>query len=323
MRRHLRWLGLLVAGAACASFIVYAHRSLAGKDLGALLQPRVMLAGALLTLLYSLLVPLTALAWSWLLKGLGQHSSFSVTGPILATTQIGKYLPGNVAHHLGRVVVARERGMDTGKTVVSMAYETLLVLLACAHLSALTFLWSPPAALGDWQIAEWRAPLVAMVSVGALIVMAAAPRIADVLVRLRSGDSAGTQAAFHAHPGWLTSLACYLVYVLNFVLVGVGLWAAAGSLSQEPIGASTLILLIGAFASSWILGFIAPGAPAGLGVREAVLSLWLAGSLGAPIAVTLIVMLRIATTLGDLLNFLWGAILIARRSSTGTRSRFG
>ncbi|WP_330970594.1 hypothetical protein, partial [Lysobacter sp. A3-1-A15] len=113
MKRALHLLGLAVAIAAFAYFVLYAYRALAGQDLSQLLQPRVMLAGALLTGLYALLVSLTAVAWSWLLRGLGQPAAFTVTGPILATTQMGKYLPGNVAHHFGRVVVARGHGLDT------------------------------------------------------------------------------------------------------------------------------------------------------------------------------------------------------------------
>lgn len=318
MKRWLHLLGMTVAVAALAYFAVHAYRALEGQDLSALLQPRVMLAGALLTAFYTLLVPLTAVAWSWLLNGLGQPARFATTGPILATTQIGKYLPGNVAHHLGRVVVARSYGLDTGKTLVSMAYETLLVVVACAHVGALTLLWNPPAAIADWPLAQYRGPLVIGVSAGALALMLAAPRIAGLITRLRSGGAEPAGFLSHVHPGWLTSFCCYLVYALNFALVGVGLWLVASTLSPTPVGVATLVLLVGAFASSWILGFLAPGAPAGLGIREAVLLVWLGNAFGPTISVALIVMLRIATTLGDLLNFAWGSAQLtrARRQTT-------
>jgi glycosyltransferase 2 family protein len=75
------------------------------------------------------------------------------------------------------------------------------------------------------------------------------------------------------------------------------------------------LFFIGAFASSWILGFVAPGAPAGLGVREAILSAWLTGVLPPTQAVLLIVTLRIATTVGDLANFAWGSITLLRQEA--------
>src|SRR3546814_11770047 len=74
------------------------------------------------------------------------------------------------------------------------------------------------------------------------------------------------------------------------------------------------IFFIGAFTTSWIAGFVVPGAPAGLGVREVVLTAWLAGALPPATAVLLVVALRIATPIADLVNFLWGsAVLVSNR----------
>jgi|GEM_PF-388432 len=312
MRRTLHLLGAVLAVAALAYFAVHASRNLVGHDLRQLLSPGAIAAGAALTMLYTVLTPITALAWAWLLRSLGQPARFTTTAPILAATQFGKYLPGNVAHHLGRVVVARAHGLGTGPVVLSMAYETLLVVVACAHVGALTLLWHPPAELAEWPLARHRGAIAIAVSVGALGLMAAAPAIARLLARLRSGGTG--PAMMRTRPGWGATLACYLSYALNFVLVGFGLWLVAGTLASADATVANLVLLIGAFASSWILGFLAPGAPAGLGIREAVLSVWLGAAFGAATAVSLVIVLRIATTLGDLLNFLWGSFVLARRS---------
>ncbi|HEU4806370.1 MAG TPA: lysylphosphatidylglycerol synthase domain-containing protein [Nitrobacter sp.] len=313
MKPGLRFFGAAIAVAAGAYFVTYTYRSLVGQDLSHLLQPRVLFAGAALTVLYSLLIPFTALAWAWLLRGLGKPVGFSVTGPILATTQFGKYLPGNITHHLGRLLISKRHGVGTPTTILSMAYETLLTVVACTHVSALTLLWTPPAALANWPLAAYRGPLIVAVSVGAIGVMIAAPRLAGFIARRRlRGDSEAMAYVPTVHPGWGTALGCYLLYVLNFALVGAGLWLVGHALSFGTDQSISPILLIGAFASSWILGFLAPGAPAGLGVREAVLAVWLGGSLGPSVTAALIVMLRIATTLGDLLNFVWGNVTLAR-----------
>lgn len=307
-KKLIRWLGIAVALAAGAYFVMHAHQALRGQDLGALLQGQVILAAALLTLTYMVSIPVTALAWSGLLRALGQPAAVSVTAPILATTQLGKYLPGNVAHHLGRVFVARTQGIDAGRTLLSMAYETLLLLVACAHVSSLTLLWSPPAALAE--LSQHHGALVVLVSMGALLVIVAAPAVAQAIARLRGVAPADTVRA--VRPAWLTCFVCYLLYALNFAMVGAGLWLVARVLSPEPVATAELVLLTGAFAGSWILGFLAPGAPAGLGVREAVLSFWLGSAFPASVSVSLIILLRIATTAGDLLNFLWGSLALAR-----------
>lgn len=309
MKRVARILGALLAVIALGYFVLHAWDALAGQDLAQLMEPRLILTAGILTGLYMLLIPVTGLAWSWLLNALGSPTGAGLATTILATTQFGKYLPGNVAHHLGRVVVARSRGIGLTPTLASMAYETLLVLVACAHIAALTLLWSLPPELASWPMVQHRGSLVAAISLIAVVVLWAAPRLTRLVARTRGLDSEGRTMP-HIYPGWNTLLGCYVLYMLNFILLGIGLFAVASALAPGTYGLSVLVLLMGAFAASWILGFLAPGAPAGLGVREAALALWLEGTLGASSSVVLIVVLRLATTAGDLLNFAWGALAL-------------
>lgn len=305
----LRIVGIAFAIAAGMYFLMHAQRAVSGHDLGLLLRGDVIVSAGVLTLIYMSLIPLTALAWTWLLHDMGQQAAFPIAAPVLAVTQLAKYLPGNVAHHLGRVVVARAHGFDTGPMLLSLGYETLLILVACAHVSSLTLLWNLPPAIATWPIARNHGLLIVAISLGAVALIAAAPACSRLLSRLRGHDMAGM---IQAKPGWGTCLRCYLLYASNFVLIGAGLWLVTDVLSPSPTTPADFVLLTGAFAGSWILGFLAPGAPAGLGVREAILSLWLGTALDAAVAVSVIVLLRIATTAGDLLSFLWGSLALAR-----------
>lgn len=309
MNRPWRILGILLALAAGGYFLVHAYHSLSGQDLRGIWQPSVLVSGLFLTLLYALLIPVTALAWALILRNLDSPMRFGLANAILATTQFGKYLPGNVAHHLGRVVLAKKHGVSTGNTVMSMSYEILLTLLACAHVSAITLLWEPPGALADWPLANHRGLLIAIVTGAAILGMALLPRFAGWVARRRAPDSTPARAP-RLRTG--NAVTCYLLYVANFALVGVGLWVCANVLTGSG-PAPGLPLMIGAFASSWILGFLAPGAPAGLGVREAVLTAWMQGSMDPVPCITLVIVLRIATTLGDLANFIIGGVLLARQ----------
>jgi len=312
-KRLTRWLGILFALAAGLYFIRYAERALIGKDLSGLMDSNVMLAVALLTALYVLLIPTTTLAWTWLLHAMHQPTRYRRMLAIMATTQFGKYLPGNVAQHIGRIALARTTGVSLPAALFSVAYEMLLMLVACAHISALTLLWAPPTTLSHWEIIEYRLPLLIVVTLGAIVGLLLAPHMASWLARYRASrrgdqDYVGPKLALNAS----TALACYAVYAVNFCLIGGGLWFLAHALLADTGTTPSVVFLTGAFASSWILGFIAPGAPAGLGIREAILSTWLSGSLPPTQIVVLVVALRIATTLGDLFNFTWGSITTGR-----------
>ena len=65
------------------------------------------------------------------------------------------------------------------------------------------------------------------------------------------------------------------------------------------------------------MGFVVPGAAAGVGVREAVLVLILEQHLGADAALLVALALRVVTTLGDLLFF--GALLPHAGARSATR----
>ena len=101
--------------------------------------------------------------------------------------------------------------------------------------------------------------------------------------------------------------------MLNYVLIGIGLWGMACVLL--PGQAHDLGLLIAAFALAWVAGFFAPGAPAGLGIREALMLLVLRAAYSPPDALLLVVGMRLATIFADVAIFLAGnaAVLHARR----------
>jgi hypothetical protein len=289
---------------------MHACRTLRGQDLSMMLEPGVVLSIALLVLLYMAMLPISAYAWGCLLQGLGRNAPFALTAPILATSQFGKYLPGNAAHHIGRLVMARSAGIGAGGGILSIAYESILSVLACAHASALTFLWDTPKAFSDSIVTDNRVLLITLVTAGAIATLMLAPHLAQIVWRLRNRHTPEAQPP-SLSPGAAAMAIGYLCYAANFALVGFGLWVVASVL--VPGTGISPILLTGAFASSWLIGFVTPGAPAGLGVREAVLTLWLSESLPAGTVVVLVLALRIATTLGDLLSLAWGSLVLRLR----------
>lgn len=317
MKNLLRLIGAAVALAAGVYFVLYAHKALSGHDLSALWDQDVLIAGGLLVFLYAVAIPLTGMAWTWLLRMLGQPARYSRLVPILAVTQFGKYLPGNVAQHIGRITLVKAAGIGLGAAILSITYETILSIVVCAHITALTFLWVLPAELSHWKILQYRQILLIVITFCAIIAIAATPRISRQIAHYRarkSGNQGRTPSSLNLD--WGTIIACYILYLVNIVLTGCGLWLVAHALLGASHAAPSLLYVTGAFASTWIFGFLAPGAPAGLGVREAVLSAWLVGIMQPSQAIMLIVMLRIATTVGDLINLLWGSIVMSRQHAS-------
>jgi uncharacterized membrane protein YbhN (UPF0104 family) len=73
----------------------------------------------------------------------------------------------------------------------------------------------------------------------------------------------------------------------------------------------------GAGLLAWLAGFVVPGAPGGLGVREAALLWLLAGQMDASQAGSVAVIMRVATTFADGLFAASSAWLLAERRPSG------
>jgi uncharacterized membrane protein YbhN (UPF0104 family) len=95
------------------------------------------------------------------------------------------------------------------------------------------------------------------------------------------------------------------IYILNYLVFGTGITIMV--LMLLPGQHAQWLLLTGCFALAWVIGFFAPGAPAGLGVREGVLLALLQFSYARPDALLIVIALRLATTAGDILCFLGGS----------------
>jgi hypothetical protein len=219
---------------------------------------------------------------------------------IMGITQMGKYLPGNIGQHLGRVAMSLDAGLPKAPLAASLVIEILLAIAAAAATAIAALALSPAglAAIGAGQ--RHVLAVAALLVVGALI-------LGSLFVRVLPRWLRKSQVIPGALPGAATLTGAFALYVLTLLLSGAALYAIART--AAPAIDDGVAFATGTFALAWVAGFVAPGAPAGLGVREGVMALLLAPAHGDAAALEIIVALRIATTAGDLLAFLAGLVL--------------
>jgi uncharacterized membrane protein YbhN (UPF0104 family) len=75
-----------------------------------------------------------------------------------------------------------------------------------------------------------------------------------------------------------------------------------------PVTLQSAMLILAAYIISWSLGYIVPGAPGGLGVREMALLLILGPVYNNEIVVVAMILHRISSILGDVIAFLFEVI---------------
>jgi hypothetical protein len=286
----LRWVGLGIGLASCLAVAWYATQVMGEQDWSAFWSPGALLGLAWAGLMYGSIVPLSSIAWKGLLNSMGHSHDRAALMRVLAVSQMAKYIPGNVANHVSRAALVAAQGVPMAMVVSSMVVETLLAIAAALGVAALGVVLEPSLqqALGRvWSESPKALPL-ALAGV-LLVVVAVGWRFAKPDLR----------------PSFSTGVKALAIYVLNYLLLGVGLWGFA--CLAIPEHAHHGMVLASAFSLAWVVGLFTPGAPAGLGVREGLMLLFLAPFYHPAAALFLVVGFRLATLVTDLLWFAWGS----------------
>jgi uncharacterized membrane protein YbhN (UPF0104 family) len=299
-RKLLQGLGVLLATSAVLWFGFQLVRN---SSAFSVIDSTSIIFVGMAILVYSASAFVSNSAWFVLLRSVGEHQSQVWQALSIGyLSQAGKYIPGNVAHHFGRVVLAKRHGLGMSNTLFTMFVETVWVV-AIAALLALAVLMSAGRHLFEEipYIPQWWA-LAGVISIAILAPSAAHSlfeRAARWWARRKEIEISSVRMPT-LRTFWLISL----MYVANYLILGIVLHIIASQIFGEEKGG--ILLLSGVFAVAWIAGFLTPGAPAGLGVREVVLVAALTPIYGSETAVGVAAILRVVTVLGDGLVFLEG-----------------
>lgn len=252
-------------------------------------------------LLYTATIGLMGLAWTLLLRDGSVHLPAWRVQTIYAIAQFGKYLPGNVGQHVGRVVMATAAGIPAATVLSTMLIELLWVAGVGATIALVSLVFF----VGDDAVRS-QLHLNPVYLAGGAIMLLAAPWVGTQLLnrlfpKLASKLAGGGSIIV---PRFRTAMAVGGLVLLCFVTFGVIL-----KLQADVIFSATnarFLELTCLFAAAWLAGFLVPGAPGGLGVREMAMVLLLSPALGESVAAGLGLTLRLITTLGDLFMFAIG-----------------
>lgn len=271
--------------AASAVFLVAVGRSHWSALSAIALPSSAWLAIGGLVLLYGTALLLTGLIWHAMLAFTGA-GALSASHSMRAHTsaQLAKYVPGNVFHFLGRHMIHRSSGADDKRLALAAVLENLVLLFAAACIATLCLVLGGEGVYRDLALIAGTALLIALLAAVAGVNARRWP-----LVPLLAGFAAA----------------------LLFFAVMAGIVAAIAML----LGAGFAWEVAGSGVAAWIAGFITPGSPGGLGVREAAMVL-LGGHAAKPDVLLLTALLfRVVTFGGDVVCAALGRLLFRDRAS--------
>lgn len=200
--------------------------------------------------------------WSWILHELNQPAPSLWSIRIYLTTNLAKYLPGNVWHFYGRVIAAKNAGFSVAAATLSVLLEPLLMAAAALAIALTT---------------GTRTSGLMQFLCLAVVLIAIHPRFLNPLLQLASRlkkkpqdtQAAQIQPIQTQEPIQIRRYPILpLLGEIGFVaLRGLGFLLTLSALS--PIAPTQIPLIFSAFSLAWMLGLVIPGAPGGIGVFEA------------------------------------------------------
>jgi hypothetical protein len=225
-----------------------------------------------LAVLYAVVNIFLVMAWKNILKIYSVDVSLAQAFKIYSSSQLAKYVPGNVFHLAGRQVIAMQHGLPLKPVMKSIVAE----LICLAMTGALFSLWYLPHIIPAISIQYILMALIVVVSVAVYFVL-----------------------KFH-YQRWL-----WVLFQQSIFLVSSGLlfYVIIAWLEGGTPELNTMLIVTSSYIAAWLIGMVTPGAPAGVGVREAILIFLLA--MFSPSNVLIAVLFgRIVTVVGDFIFYL-------------------
>lgn len=247
------------------------------------------LALALISLVPGVLLGM--LMWRTVMIGLLKPHEPAPPGQVLNKIyligQIGKYLPGSVWAFVLQMELGKKNGIARAQVFVASLVSTGITIGAALVVGATSL---PILADRQPQL-QWLYVLLP------IVVLAMNPRVVTFLVNIvlrvfrRPRLDSPIQAA--------TMVKAFILGVLMYLFFGLHLWILVAH--ETSLNLATFLVLTGALALGMTLGVVAFLLPAGVGAREAILYLALAGLMTSGAATALAALSRVMFTIADLL----------------------
>jgi uncharacterized membrane protein YbhN (UPF0104 family) len=252
-------------------------------DLSAeVLSPPVLAALALTVIGYTASCLLPAMGWRRILEHHSEKVSLASAVYLYGTSQIAKYIPGNIAQFAYRQALGAADGIAGKALAWSVLWE--LGFLAAA---GVMFLPLCAGYIGSFTLYSFTLPSVSLPVAGCVFLILPVTAII-VLYRIK-----GIAAA--------QGFVCYFLFVTcgGIVFAAVFHLADVGGITPD-----TIVPVCSGAVIAWLAGLVTPGSPSGLGVREAVLYFLLRGITDRQAIVPAVLLWRLVTVSGDVLFFL-------------------
>jgi uncharacterized membrane protein YbhN (UPF0104 family) len=240
-------------------------------------------------------------SWQVIMRDLNAPILFSQSIWMIATTQVGKYLPGKVWYIVGRIYVGKQAEIDGKKLTLSMVLETCLVYVTGGIVFSLTTFIAGNYSL-TWLIISTMLTIAAIIVIHPRILV----RISNFFLRILKKPTVRLTLTYRQ----ISRISLYFFGIWIAQIAGFYFLIKA----IYPIPVRSIFNLASAYSLAWISGSLAVFAPGGLGVREGMMALLLSSILPIPLPIAISFISRVWITIFEAVVFFVG-LIIQRRTA--------
>lgn len=225
-----------------------------------------------------------AVGWALTVRAMGYTPPLHKAMGVWLLSMPTRYVPGNLWHIATRVRLACSCRIPAEGVLASSAVEQALTVFSAACLG---LAWLP-----SWEVAWWTGWTMPFL---VLCLLALQPPILRFLLRLGSRLLGKSMPSFVL--GYRRVAALFLWYGLVNATGGTAflLLASAATLSLE----APWLFLASAYCLAYVIGYVSFLTPSGIGVREAALASMLVPHMSMLQAITLSLLARLVSTMGE------------------------
>jgi glycosyltransferase 2 family protein len=298
LERVIPWLALLAAAVGLTLLLRSQREAVAAID-----WTLPWRAVAISALGFAVAPLLQGLSFWLALRMLNATAPLGDTMVVWARSYVVRYAPTGALAIAYRVAARNRLGASAEQVLAAYGYEHVATLAAGAAVCLLLF-----AAVGG--LPPWPALVVAVVA----LALTAAVRPGALGRALSAmGRRLGVHVSALLSPGRLVALVA--LNALGWLATGAGVLVVVTSATGDTPG---FVWLVSAYTAGYLVGFVAPLAPGGLGVREGMLVMLLRSAYGVAPAAGISVAIRVVNVAGELVavglvHGAYGIVLAARR----------
>jgi len=233
--------------------------------------------------------------WRAIIYGFGYKIKLHEAFRVIYLANLGRYIPGKIWQVIGLVGLAKEINISPAVSMASFALVEAYALPASFILIPLT--------LGLGQVAStlmvFRDVLYIFMAIVVIIFLILFFRPAGLEWALNKVLKLFKQESVNYKPSMKNRVSILVWYLLNWSFFGISFHFFLKALIADI--RAPIYLTAGAYITAYVLSYITFLSPAGLGVREGIMSAILATQFGAPVAASIALINRVWITIAEVI----------------------